>query len=59
MSVDKFGRGCPRFPMMSRRQRRAYYRFVNNNFIRRDGGNTATNDIDLDSHKLRNVANPT
>ena len=32
---------------------------ANDTFIRRDGGNTAGSDIDLDSHKLINVANPT
>ncbi|EDO33835.1 predicted protein [Nematostella vectensis] len=30
-----------------------------NTFLRRDGGNTATADISLDSHKLINVADPT
>lgn len=32
---------------------------VNNTFLRRDGENTATGDISLDSHKLINVLNPT
>jgi hypothetical protein len=30
-----------------------------NTFLRRDGGNTATADINLDSHRLVNVADPT
>jgi hypothetical protein len=30
-----------------------------NTFLRRDGGNTATADISLDSHKLINVGDPT
>ena len=32
---------------------------VNNTFLRRVGGNAATGDINLDSHKLINVLNPT
>jgi hypothetical protein len=32
---------------------------INNTFLRRDGANTACGDIDLDSHKLINVLNPT
>lgn len=31
---------------------------VNNTFLRRDGVNTATSDINLDSHKLINVLDP-
>jgi len=31
---------------------------VNDTFLRRDGGNAASSDIDLDSHKLINVADP-
>ena len=29
-----------------------------NTFLRRDGGNTATSDINLDSHRLTNVLDP-
>ena len=29
-----------------------------NAFLRHDGGNTATSDINLNSHKLTNVSNP-
>ena len=32
---------------------------ANNTFLRRDGTNTADGDIDLDSHKIINVADPT
>jgi hypothetical protein len=32
---------------------------ANNTYLRRDGGNTATADINLDSHKLVGVADPT
>jgi len=32
---------------------------ANDTFLRQDGGNVASNDIDLDSHKLINVADPT
>lgn len=32
---------------------------VNNLFLRRDGENTATSDLNLDSHKLINVTDPT
>ena len=32
---------------------------VNNLFLRRDCGNTATSDINLDNHKLINVTDPT
>ena len=32
---------------------------VNNAFLRRDGGNTATDNIDLDSHKIVKVVDPT
>ena len=32
---------------------------ANDTFLRRDGANTAESDIDLDSHKLINVADPT
>ena len=31
---------------------------ANDTFLRRDGGNTAESDINLDSHKLINVADP-
>ena len=32
---------------------------VDNFFLRKDGHNSATNDIDIDAHKLINVADPT
>lgn len=32
---------------------------ANNAFLRRDGGNAATANISLDSHKLINVSDPT
>ena len=32
---------------------------VDNYFLRKDGYNSATNDIDIGTHKLINVANPT
>ena len=32
---------------------------ASNAFLRRDGGNAATADIDLNSHKITNVLNPT
>ena len=32
---------------------------VNNSFLRRDGANTATDDLNLDSHKIINLSTPT
>ena len=32
---------------------------VTNAFLRRDGGNTVTSNMNLDSHKIINVLNPT
>ena len=33
--------------------------YVENYFLRKDGCSSATNDIDLDTHKIINVADPT
>ena len=34
-------------------------RYVNNNFIRRDGSNEVEGDISMNNHKLANIADPT
>ena len=55
MSVDKFGGsnvGESRRTVITPSQ-------ISNTFLRRDGGNSATADIRLDSHKLVDVSNPT
>ena len=56
MSVDKFGRHSANQiytePGVS-------VRYVNNNFLKRDGSNDATGDINLNSNKITNLADPT
>ena len=55
MSVDKFGRHSSSHiytePGVS-------VRYVNNNFLRRDGSNDVVADISLNSNKIANLANP-
>ena len=55
MPVDKFGRNGDRATPV--------YTGINmanltNNFLRRDGGNTAIGTIDMNSHIIKNVTNP-
>ena len=52
MSVDKFGRNGDRTTTV--------YTGINltNSFLRRDGGNTAIGDIDVNSNIIKNVADP-
>ena len=55
MPVDKFGRNGDRATTV--------YTGINianltNSFLRRDGGNTAIETIDLNSHIIKNVADP-
>ena len=56
MSVDKFGRHSSSHiytePGVS-------VRYVNNNFLRRDGSNEAEGELNLSNNKIINVANPT
>ena len=63
MPVDKFGRttNYARTPQIVERvvSGGASLSQINDLFLQRDGSNTATADINLDSHKLVNVGNPT
>lgn len=54
MSVDKFGRP-PQFRSDSSGVSISY---TNNNFLRRDGTNTATGSINMTGNTLTNVSNP-
>ena len=60
MSVNIFGKGGA---IRTNREDIVYRGITmtkaDDTFLRRDGGNKAKSDIDLDSHKLVNVANPT
>ena len=55
MSVDKFGRHSSgqiyTEPGVS-------VRYVNNNFIRRDGSNEVEGDLSMNTHKITNLAEP-
>ena len=55
MSVDKFGRHSSgqiyTEPGVS-------VRYVNNNFIRRDGSNEVEGDLSMNTHKITNLSEP-
>ena len=57
MSVDKFGRQSS--GQSSAMAPGASVRYVNNNFIRRDGSNDVGGDISMNNHKLVNLSDPT
>ena len=57
MSVDKFGRQSS--SQSSAMAPGASVRYVNNNFIRRDGSNDVGGDISMNNHKLVNLSEPT
>ena len=55
MPIDKFGRNCDRATPV--------YTGINiakltDGFLRRDGGNTAIGAINMNSHIIKNVADP-
>ena len=56
MSVDKFGRHSSGQIYM---EPGVSVRYVNNNFIRRDGSNEVEGDISMNNHKLVNLSEPT
>ena len=55
MPVDKFGRGDNGSHVLEG----ASLKFINNNFLRRDGSNSAIGSISMDGYKLTNVGGPT
>ena len=55
MSVDKFGRYSSGQIHM---EPGVSVRYVNNNFIRRDGSNEVEGDISMNNHKLVNLSDP-
>ena len=57
MSVDKFGRQSS--GQSSAMAPGASVRYVNNNFIRRDGSNDVEGEISMNNHKLINLSEPT
>ena len=57
MSVDKFGRQSS--SQSSAMAPGASVRYVNNNFIRRDGSNDIEGELSMNSHKLVNLSEPT
>ena len=57
MSVNKFGRQSS--GKSSTMEPGAYVRYVNNNFIRRDGSNDVEGKINMNNHKLINLSEPT
>ena len=57
MSVDKFGRQSS--SQSSAMTPGASVRYVNNNFIRRDGSNDIEGELSMNSHKLVNLSEPT
>ena len=57
MSVDKFGRQSS--GQSSAMEPGASARYVNNNFIRRDGSNDVEGEINMNNHKLINLSEPT
>jgi len=59
MSVDVFGRTDFASDSTRAISRGINMKQANDTFLRRDGGNATASDIDLDSHKLINVADPT
>ena len=56
MPVDKFGRHSS---SQINAEPGVSARYVNNNFIRRDGSNDAEGELNLNNHKITNVADPT
>lgn len=54
MPVDKFGR-MPEYASLDPGVSLAY---INNNFLRRDGTNTATGSINMTGNTLTNVSDP-
>ena len=57
MSVDKFGRQSS--SQSSTMAPGASVRYVNNNFIRRDGSNDIEGELSMNNHKLVNLSEPT
>ena len=57
MSVDKFGRQSS--SQSSAMAPGASLRYVNNNFIRRDGSNDIEGELSMNNHKLVNLSEPT
>ena len=57
MSVDKFGRQSS--SQSSAMAPGASVRYVNNNFIRRDGSNDIEGELSMNNHKLVNLFEPT
>ena len=55
MPVDKFGRNGDRATPVYTRINIAN---LTNSFLRRDGGNTTIGTIDMNSHIIKNVADP-
>ena len=56
MSVDKFGRHSSSQIYM---EPGVSVRYVNNNFLRRDGSNNVAGNISLNNNKIISLANPT
>ena len=56
MSVDKFGRHSSSQIYM---EPGVSVRYVNNNFLRRDGSNNVAGNISLNDNKIISLANPT
>ena len=57
MSVDKFGRQSS--GQSSAIAPRTSVRYINNNFIRRDGSNDVEGDLSMNTHKITNLSEPT
>ena len=57
MSVDKFGRQS--LDQSSAMAPGTSVRYVNNNFIRRDGSNEVEGDLSMNTHKMTNLSEPT
>ena len=55
MTVDKFGRMSDAGAVYTEG---VSLRYINNNFLRRDGTNTATGSINMTGNTLTNVSNP-
>ena len=55
MPVDKFGRMSDAEAVYTEG---VSLRYINNNFLRRDGTNTATGSINMTGNTLTNVSNP-
>ena len=57
MSVDKFGRQSS--SQSSAMAPEASVRYVNDNFMRRDGSNDIEGELSMNNHKLINLSEPT